>query len=46
MLLKKCNICNKYTLKEECSICNKKSKEAHYKFLKLKNAPKSEEKDN
>ncbi len=41
MKLKKCLKCNKYTLKEICSKCKSKTKNAHYKFLKVKNAPKS-----
>lgn len=34
--LKKCNKCSKYTLKEICPKCQEKTKEAHYKFIKLK----------
>jgi RNA polymerase subunit RPABC4/transcription elongation factor Spt4 len=41
MKLKKCTKCNLYTLKEICSECNSKTKEAHYKFIKIKDAPKS-----
>jgi len=41
MKLKKCPKCNSYTLKEICSKCNLETKSAHYKFLKLKDAPKS-----
>lgn len=41
MKLMKCTSCLKYTLKENCEKCKKKTNSAHYKFLKLKNAPKS-----
>tara|TARA_Y100000310_G_C20676659_1_gene813488 strand:- start:744 stop:884 length:141 start_codon:yes stop_codon:yes gene_type:complete len=39
MILKKCDACKKYTLKEKCSKCHKKTKDAPYKFQKLRNAP-------
>jgi rRNA maturation protein Nop10 len=32
--LKKCQVCNSYTLKE--SHCNKPTKDAHYKFIKIR----------
>ncbi len=41
MKLKKCPKCKTYTIKENCDICNEKSKDAHYKFLNLKDAPPS-----
>ncbi len=41
MKLKKCKDCNSYTMEENCKNCNKKTNEAHYKFIKIKNAPKS-----
>ncbi len=41
MKLKKCNICKKYTLKEFCKKCQTESKPAHYKFLKIRDAPKN-----
>jgi rRNA maturation protein Nop10 len=41
MILKKCNQCNTYTLKTKCPKCNKPTKDAHYKFSKIKDAPKS-----
>ncbi|MBT3690881.1 hypothetical protein HOD29_01230 [archaeon] len=41
MKLKKCSSCNKYTLEENCPKCKEKIKDAHYKFLKIKDAPKS-----
>lgn len=34
--LKKCPHCNTYTLKEKCPKCSKETKEAHYKFIKIK----------
>ncbi len=41
MKLKKCPKCKIYTLEENCPKCEEKSKDAHYKFLNLKDAPKS-----
>lgn len=41
MKLKKCNNCQKYTLKDKCDSCNQKSKDAHYKYIKIKDAPPS-----
>jgi rRNA maturation protein Nop10 len=41
MKLKKCPKCNSYNLKEICRKCKEKTKDAHYKFLNLKDAPKS-----
>ena len=35
MKLKKCKICKTYNLNSIC-ICGEKTKEAHYKFIKLK----------
>ncbi len=34
--LKKCPKCGRYTLKETCPKCKQKTKEAHYKFVKIK----------
>jgi predicted amidophosphoribosyltransferase len=31
-----------YTLKEFCPECGKPTQDAHYKFIKLPNAPKSQ----
>ena len=42
MNLKKCDKCKTYTLKEICKKCNSKTKDAHYKFIKIRNAPKSD----
>ena len=36
MKLKKCKECGTYTLKEKCPKCNKKTKDAHYKFVKVR----------
>lgn len=41
MILKKCENCKTYTLKDNCENCKNKTKDAHYKFLKLRDAPKS-----
>lgn len=41
MKLKKCLKCKKYTLKEICTECKSITKEAHYKFLKIRDAPKN-----
>ncbi len=43
MKLKKCESCNSYLLKNKCPECNSKTKEAHYKFVKIRNAPKPKE---
>ncbi len=39
--LKKCLNCKNYTLKEVCDGCGKEVKDAHYKFLKTRDAPKA-----
>jgi rRNA maturation protein Nop10 len=41
MKLKKCSNCKVYTLEENCKKCKIETKEAHYKFLNIKDAPKS-----
>jgi len=41
MKLKKCKDCSSYTLKNSCPKCKKKSSDAHYKFIKVRDAPKS-----
>ena len=41
MKLKKCSKCNSYLLEEICPKCKIDSKDAHYKFIKIKDAPKS-----
>ena len=37
--LKKCIKCYNYTLEEDCKKCKEKTKDAHYKFIKIRNAP-------
>lgn len=34
--LKKCSSCKKYTLKENCEKCKIPAKDAHYKFIRIK----------
>ena len=41
MKLKKCPACKNYTLKEICPKCGENSKDAHYKFLRLRDAKPS-----
>lgn len=41
MKLKKCTSCNEYNLTETCKNCKEKTKSAHYKFIKIRNAPKN-----
>ena len=38
--LRKCSNCGKYTLKDSCGKCGKKTVDAHYKFVKVRDAPK------
>jgi rRNA maturation protein Nop10 len=42
MILKKCtnSECGAYNLTFKCRKCGSQTKEAHYKFLKIKDAPK------
>jgi rRNA maturation protein Nop10 len=42
MKLKKCPKCKTYTLKEICTKCKTPTANAHYKFLNLRDAPKSD----
>jgi len=44
MKLRKCPECKEYTLNENCPKCETDSKDAHYKYLKIKDAPKSDPK--
>lgn len=44
MLLKKCPKCQTYTLKEICKTCNKQTVDPHYKFKKVRDAPKDSSK--
>ena len=39
MILKKCPQCKKYTLKDKCNACKTQTKDVHYKFPKIRNAP-------
>ena len=41
MKLKKCASCSIYTLKDSCVKCKNKTKDAHYKFIKIRDAPKT-----
>lgn len=41
MKLKKCPKCSTYTLKEICKKCKTPTTNPHYKFIKIKDAPKS-----
>ena len=41
MKLKKCSVCKKYSLAEKCP-CGEKTSDAHYKFIKIRDAPKSD----
>jgi len=41
MKLKKCKKCSTYTLNQSCPKCDSEVKNAHYKFLKIRDAPKS-----
>ncbi|MFZ5955667.1 MAG: hypothetical protein ACOYT4_04530 [Nanoarchaeota archaeon] len=38
MILKKCPKCKSYNLTEKCRICKEETKDAHYKFLGLRDA--------
>ncbi len=40
--LKKCPFCNEYNLTSKCRSCGKETKEAHYKFIKIRDAPNSD----
>jgi len=40
MKLKKCEFCKTYTLKNNCPKCKKPTKDAHYKFIKIRDALK------
>ena len=33
MKMRKCKVCNIYTLKDSCPECGKKTEDAHYKFI-------------
>ena len=38
--LKKCPKCSEYNLTETCKKCKTKTEDAHYKFIKIRDAPK------
>lgn len=38
--LKKCSNCQEYNLTDTCRLCNFKTENAHYKFIKIKDAVK------
>lgn len=42
MKLKKCEKCKIYTLNDSCSKCEEKASDAHYKFVNVRDAPKSD----
>jgi len=42
--LKKCQKCKDYTLKDSCEKCNLPTESAHYRFLKIRDAPKDSDK--
>jgi rRNA maturation protein Nop10 len=42
--LKKCSECKEYTLKEKCSKCDAVAEDAHYRFIKIRDAPKDSDK--
>ena len=39
-LLRKCVFCGIYTLKERCVKCGRETKEASYKFVRIRDAPR------
>jgi len=44
MKLRKCFACGEYSLKEECPKCGEKTKDAHYKFLGVRDVVKTDRK--
>jgi rRNA maturation protein Nop10 len=36
MKLRKCSECGEYNLEVVCRVCGKETREAHYKFLRLR----------
>ena len=40
--LKKCSKCQEYNLTELCKKCKAKTKDAHYKYIKIRDAPNSD----
>lgn len=41
MKLNKCKDCKTYTLEDVCDKCKNEAGSAHYKFVKIRDAPKS-----
>ena len=41
MKLRKCKNCGVYTMQENCPKCKEKTLDAHYKFIKVRDAPKT-----
>ena len=41
MSLKKCPKCREYNLTDTCRLCKSKTEDAHYKFIKIRDAPKN-----
>ena len=41
MKLKKCSKCEEYGLGNDCKKCGAKMKDAHYKFVKIRDVAKS-----
>ena len=39
-MLKKCPVDETYTMKENCPKCNTQTVDAHYRFIKIRDAPK------
>jgi rRNA maturation protein Nop10 len=39
MILKKCHKCNTYNLTDKCRKCGEETKEAHQKFIKIRDEP-------
>jgi rRNA maturation protein Nop10 len=39
-LLKKCPTCKIYTIFSKCKKCNEETKDAHYRYFGLRDAPK------
>ncbi|VVB80509.1 Uncharacterised protein [uncultured archaeon] len=40
--LKRCPNCKEYNLTETCRKCKSKTEDAHYKFIKIRDAPNSD----
>lgn len=40
--LKKCPSCKEYNLTDTCRKCKTRTEDAHYKFIKIRDAPNSD----